>query len=100
LRGIGEGQRPWDVKPDGVMTNATVGNVIQSTEGGVVHVTYKDGQSEFTVGPEVPVLAYVAGDRSLLKPGSAVVTVAQKKSDGTLTTGRVTAEKNGVKPPM
>jgi len=47
LRGIGEGQRPWDVKPDGVMTNATVGNVIQSTEGGVVHVTYKDGQSEF-----------------------------------------------------
>ena len=79
LRGIGEGQRPWDVKPDGVMTNATVGNVTQSTEGGVVHVTYKDGQSEFTVGPEVPVLAYVAGDRGLLKPGSAAVTVAQKK---------------------
>ena len=100
LRGTGEGQRPWDVKPDGVMTNATVGNVTQSTQGGVVHVTYKDGQSEFTVGPEVPVLAYVAGDRDLLKPGSAVVTVAQKKSDDTLTTGRVTAEKNGVKPPM
>jgi hypothetical protein len=99
LRGIGEGQRPWDVKPDGVMTNATVGNVSQSPEGGVVHVTYKDGQSEFTVGPEVPVLAYVAGDRGLLKPGAAVLTVAQKKPDGTLTTGRVTAEKNGVKPP-
>jgi hypothetical protein len=100
LRGIGEGQRPWDVKTDGVMTNATVGNVTQSPEGGVVHVTYKDGQSEFTVGPEVPVLAYVAGDRGLLKPGAGVVTVAQKKPDGTLTTGRVTAEKNGVKPPM
>ena len=26
-RGTGEGQRPWDVKPDGVMTNATVGTV-------------------------------------------------------------------------
>jgi hypothetical protein len=100
LRGIGEGQRPWDVKTDGVMTNATVGNVTQSPEGGVVNVTYKDGQSEFTVGPEVPVLAYVAGDRGLLKPGAGVVTVAQKKPDGTLTTGRVTAEKNGVKPPM
>jgi hypothetical protein len=48
----------------------------------------------------VPILAYVAGDRSLLKPGAAVFTVAQKKPDGTLTTGRVTAEKNGVKPPM
>jgi hypothetical protein len=100
LRGIGEGQRPWDVKPDGVMTNATVGTVSQSPEGGVIHVKYKEGESEFTVGPEVPILGYVAGDRSLLKPGAAIFTVAQKKPDGRLTTGRVTAEKNGVKPPM
>ena len=100
LRGTGEGQRPWDVKPDGVMTNATVGTVSQSPEGGVIHVKYKEGVSEYTVGPEVPILAYVAGDRSLLKPGAAVFTVAQKKPDGTLTASRVTAEKNGVKPPM
>jgi hypothetical protein len=100
LRGTGEGQRPWDVKPDGVMTNATVGTVSQSPEGGVVHVKYKESESEYTIGPEVPILAYVAGDRSLLKPGAVVFTVAQKKPDGTLTTGRVTAEKNGVKPPM
>jgi|AmaraimetFIIA100_FD_contig_101_331578_length_1560_multi_5_in_0_out_0_2 hypothetical protein len=100
LRGTGEGQRPWDVKPDGVMTNATVGTVSQSPQGGVIHVKYKGGESEYTVGPEVPVLAYVAGDRSLLKPGAAIFTVADKKPDGTLTTGRVTAEKNGVKPPM
>ena len=100
LRGTGEGQRPWDVKPDGVMTNATVGTVSQSPQGGVIHVKYKEGESEYTVGPEVPVVAYVAGDRSLLKPGAAIVTVAQKKPDGTLTTGRVTAEKDGVKPPM
>jgi len=100
LRGTGEGQRPWDVKPDGVMTNATVGTVSQSPEGGVVHVKYKGGESEYTVGPEVPVLAYVAGDRGLLKPGAAIVTIAEKKPDGALTTGRVTAEKNGVKPPM
>jgi hypothetical protein len=46
------------------------------------------------------VLAYVAGDRNLLDPGAAVVTVAQKKPDGSLTTGRLTAEKNGVEPPM
>ena len=100
LRGTGEGQRPWDVKPDGVMTNATVGTVTQSAAGGVIHVKYKEGESEYTVGPEVPILAYVADDRSLLKPGAAVFTVAQKKPDGTLTTGRVTAEKNGVKSPM
>ncbi len=46
LRGTGEGQRSWDAKPDGVMTNATVGTVIQSPEGGVIHVKYKDGESQ------------------------------------------------------
>ena len=69
-------------------------------EGGVIHVKVKGVESEYTVGPEVPIVAYVAGDRSLLKPGAAVFTIAQKKPDGTLTTGRVTAEKDGVKPPM
>jgi hypothetical protein len=42
----------------------------------------------------------VPGDASLLKPGAAIFTVAVKKADGTLTSARVTAEKDGVKPPM
>ena len=103
LRGTGEGQRPWSgsgVKENGVMTNATVGTVSQSPSGGVIHVTYKDGQSEYSVGPDVPVLAYVDADRALLKPGIAVLIFAQKQADGTLTTSRITAEKDGVKPPM
>jgi hypothetical protein len=100
MRGVGEGQRPWDVKPEGVMTNATVGTVSQTSAGGVVHVTYKGGQSEYVVGPDVPVLAYVPADRTLLKPGAAVTTVAAKQADGSLLASRVYAEKNGVKPPM
>jgi hypothetical protein len=101
LRGTGEGQRAWSVKPDGVMTNATVaGSVTESPQGGVVHVKYKDGESEYTIGPDVPVLAYVNADRSLLKPGAAVLVFAQKQADGTLAASRVTAEKDGVKPPM
>lgn len=99
LRGTGEGQRPWSAKPDGMMTNATVGTVTQSPDGGIVHVTYKEGESDFIVGPGVPVLAYVVADRSLLKPGAAVLIFAQKQPDGTLTTKRVTVEKDGVKPP-
>ena len=66
----------------------------------MVHVTYNGGQSDYSVGPDVPVLAYVDADRTLLKPGAAVLIFAQKQSDGKLTTSRVTAEKNGVKPPM
>ena len=100
LRGIGEGQRPWDARPEGVMTNATVGTVSQAGASGVVKVTYKGGESEFIVAPDVPVLAYVPADRTLLKPGVAVVTIAAKQPDGSLQTSRVTVEKDGVKPPM
>jgi hypothetical protein len=99
LRGVGEGQRPWDRRPQGLMTNATVGTVSHTSQGGVVRVTYKGGQSEFIVGPEVPILAYVLAERSLLKPGAAVVTIARKTQDG-MSTDRVTAEKDGVKPPL
>jgi hypothetical protein len=100
LRGVGEGQRPWDARPEGVMTNATVGTVSSSRDGGIIHVTYKDGQSEFTIGPDVPILAYVTADRGLLKPGATILTIATKQPDGSLRTNRITAEKNGVKPPI
>jgi hypothetical protein len=100
LRGSGEGQHPWSVKTDGVMTNATVGTVDQLPTGGIIHVTYKGGESALLVTPDVPIVAYVAGDRDLLKPGAAVLIFAQKQPDGTLTADRVAAEKNGVKPPV
>jgi hypothetical protein len=77
-----------------------VGTVSQTTGGGIVHITYKGGQSEYVVGPDVPVLAYVLADRTLLRTGAAVVTIAVKQPDGSLLTNRVTAEKDGVKPPM
>ena len=50
-RGTGEGQYPWDLMPDSVMTNAKVGKVDQAP-----HVTFKGTESEYTIGPDVPVL--------------------------------------------
>jgi len=99
LRGTGEGQRPWNVKPDGVMINATVGTVTQTPDGNVLHVTYKDGESEVVVGSDVPVSTYVAGDKGSLTAGLAVFAVAQRSPDGKLTIGRIYVERDGVKPP-
>ena len=82
------------------MTNATVGTVSEMTNGGIVQVTYKGGASEYVVGLDIPVLAYVLADRTLLKTGAAIVTTAIKQPDGSLLTSRVTAEKDGIKPPM
>ena len=99
-RGTGEGQYPWDLMPDSIMTNATVGKVDQAPQGPVLHVTFKGTESEYTVGPDVPVLANGPGDISLLNPGVAVFVIALKHEDGKLTSARLYAEKDGIKPPM
>ena len=100
LRGTAEGQFPWDGVPDSTMTNATVTGMAEATGGQTLKVNYKGTDSEFVAGPECQVFGYVSGDAGLLKPGATIFTVAQKKDDGTITAARITAEKDGVKPPM
>jgi hypothetical protein len=100
LRGAAEGQFPWDGVPDSTMTNATVTGLAEVTGGQTVKVNYKGNESEFVADSQCQVFGYVTGDPGLLKPGAAIFTVAQKSADGTLTASRITAEKDGVKPPM
>jgi hypothetical protein len=96
----GGAQFDWDLAPGSVMTNASVGTVTKTSEGTVLHVTFKDGETDYTIGPDVPVLAPAPGDRSLLKPDAAVFVFARKAADGGLTANVVYVEKDGVKPPM
>ena len=101
LRGVArEGQFPWDLVPDSLMTNATAAQITSAPQGQVIKVTYKDGEAEVAIPPGIPIVGYVPGDPSLLKPGAAVFIIAQKTADGSLTASGVTAEKDGVKPPM
>lgn len=100
MRGVAEGQQAWDLVPDSIMTNATVSGITAAPQGQVLKVTFKGGEAEVMVGPDTPIVTYVPGDAGLLKPGAAIFCVALKKPDGTLTAARVTAEKDGVKPPM
>jgi hypothetical protein len=100
MRGVGEGQRPTDLVPNSRMTNATVSGVTVAPQGHVLKVSYKGGEAEVVVGPDTPIVTYVPGDLSLLTPGAAIFCIAQKRFDGSLTATRVTAEKDGVKPPM
>ena len=58
------------------MTNATVGTVTEAAQGAVLHVNFTDGESEYSIGPDVPILANAPGDMSLLKPGAAVFVIA------------------------
>jgi hypothetical protein len=100
MRGAAEGQFPWDLQPESVMTNAAVAGIAAAPTGRTLKLAYKGQESEIVVGPDAPIVTFQPADASLLKPGATVFIVAQKQSDRTLTAARVTAEKDGVKPPM
>ena len=100
MRGTGEGHFPWDLQPESLMTNAAVAGVAAAPTGRTLKLAHKGQETEIVVGPEAPIVTFQPADASLLKPGAAVFLTAQKQPDGTLTAARVTAEKDGVKPPM
>jgi hypothetical protein len=98
-RGLSEGHRPWDARPNSTMTNGTVDQTVASVEGQVVTVKYKDGEKKIIVPPDAIIRAYLAGDRNELKPGAHVAVVrAVKKPDGTLETDRVNVGRGEVVP--
>jgi len=100
MRGTGEGHFPWDLQPESLMTNAAVAGVAAAPTGRTLKLAYKGQKSEIVVGPDAPIVTFQPADGSLLKPGATVFITAQKQPDGTLAAARVTAEKDGIKPPM
>ena len=98
-RGLSEGHRPWDARPNSTMTNGTVDQTVASVDGRVVIVKYKDGEKKIIVPPDARILAYQAGDKSELKLGAHIAIVrAIKKPDGSLETNRVNVGRGEVVP--
>src|SRR4051812_15439072 len=100
-RGAAEGFRPWDQRPNSTMTNATVAQTVKGTDGQNILVKYKDGEKKVVVPPDTPIVTFVAGDKSELKPGAKIIIFgAVKKDDGTLEANRVNVGRDGIMPPM
>jgi len=100
-RGAAEGFRPWDQRPNSTMTNATVATTVKGTDGQNILVKYKDGEKKVVVPPDTPIVTFVAGDKSELKPGAKIIIFgAAKKEDGTLEAARVNVGRDGITPPM
>lgn len=100
-RGAAEGFRPWDLRPDSTMTNATVADTVTSTDGQIILVKYKGGEKKVVVPPGTPIVAFVSGEKSELKPGAGIIIFgAARKDDGTLETGRIGVGLDGITPPM
>jgi hypothetical protein len=100
-RGVAEGFRPWDLRPGSTMTNATVAERVAGTAGDKILVKYKDGEKNVVVPPETPIVTFLVGDKSELKPGAKIIIFgAVQKEDGTLEANRVNVGRDGITPPM
>jgi len=97
---MGEGHYGWDLKPGSMMTNGTVGKVVNGKKGSrELDVSYSYGQRHITVPASVPVVQIGPGKREMVKVGVPVFMVVQKTATGMITNS-VSVGENGAKPPM
>lgn len=100
MRGTGEGSRPFDLRPNSSMTNATVAETVVGNEGHMLTIKYKDGEKKVTVTPDTPVVTYVPAGKSDLKAGAKVIATMKKLADGSFETVSVSVGRDGLTPPM
>ncbi|GAC1496067.1 MAG: hypothetical protein NVS2B1_04040 [Bradyrhizobium sp.] len=100
MRGTGEGSRPFDLRPNSTMTNATVAETVVGNEGHLLTIKYKDGEKKVTVTPDTPVVTYVPAGKSDLRAGAKVIATMKKLADGSFETSRVSVGRDGLTPPM
>ena len=93
-RGNGEGHRPFDLRPQSTMTNATVADVMAAPDGRTLHLKYKDGEKTLLIPPGTPIVTFRPADRGLLVPGASVSLTAQEIG-GKPTALRINAGRNG-----
>jgi hypothetical protein len=66
----------------------------------VLKVTHKGGEADITVPPEVPVVAFVHRDMSLVKLGAPIFIFGCRSPNGPVVATRAALKKDVVKPPM
>jgi hypothetical protein len=92
------GHIPWDLEPGSTMTNANLAGVAKAAGGQEITLEYKDGTQKILVPPGTPIVTFVPGDRSALKPGETIFTTARADAGGKLSTQRIQVSKDGVHP--
>jgi hypothetical protein len=55
---------------------------MSAVNGRTLRLKYKDGEKKITVAADTPIVSYVPGDKSGIKPGAKAFIVAVKQADG------------------
>jgi len=100
VRGELEGFRPWDLRPDSTMTNASLDQMVTANDGHRLTLKYRGGEKTIIVAPGTPIVTLVPGDKSELKVGAKVIASTLKRGDGTYDAPRFLVGRDGLTPPM
>jgi hypothetical protein len=105
MRGAGEGHYAWDM-PESTMTNAAVTGTA-GRNGRTLRLKYSTtpgtaaaGEVGVDITDKTAIVAFIAGDRSLLVRGATVFALAIPQTENTATAVALVVETRGVKPPM
>lgn len=116
LRGTGEGHRIMSgsagntmtnatvatvgkpVPPANTMTNATVSKLSDAGTLRSMTLSFKDGEKQVSIPPEVVVIKAEMAERKQLVPGAHIVLSISTQPDGSLSTDRITVGKAGSTP--
>ena len=100
MKGTGEGDYGWDLKPKSSMTNATVASAVTSVNGPTLTLTYKGGEKKISIPPGTPVVTFGKATKDDIKPGAGVIINGMTTGDNIVESDRVVVGINGVVPPM
>ena len=81
MRGRGEGENPWDLTADSLMTNATIGSVATAPEGDMVTVTHGDVEEPILVPEGTPITRFAPDPDRRLEAGDQTIVFAQRDGD-------------------
>ena len=97
---VGEGRHDWDLKPNSMMTDGTVGKAAAGPKGQELDITYPGGVRHVVVPETAPVVQMGPGDRTMIKPGAHVFILLGQAPSGGLIASTLVTGVGGAAPPM
>lgn len=95
MKGTGEGDRAWDLKPNSSMTNATVANVVKSVSGPTLTLSFQGKEKKINIPDGTPIVTFAPATKDDVKAGAGVFVMGDPAG-----ADRVVVGLNGLVPPM
>jgi ABC-type Fe3+-hydroxamate transport system substrate-binding protein len=99
MKGVREGESPWDMGPDSLMTNATLGTMQAMGPAHTIVVSYKGEQETIAVPEGTPISRFAPAPDHALTVGENV-TFFGEEADGKFVTTRGGVTEDGSAPPI